>query len=158
FAASVFTAGPDAFIPLIISSPIVIYLVLQDASRKSREMLPELLAASVLATSIASLSLAAGLSYAFAAAMWLTMVARLIPSVLYVRNRLRLEKGKGYSFAASVASHAAAVVLLGVLYYYGLGSILTILVAGFLLIRSITGLSSRRKKLSAKQLGVREVI
>jgi hypothetical protein len=158
FAASVFTASPDAFVPLILVSPLVIYLVLQDASRKSRETLPELLAASVLATSIAALSLAAGLGYPFAAAMWLTMVARLIPSVLYVRNRLRLEKGKGHSFAASVASHIAAVVVLCGLYYSGFGSILTVLVAVFLCVRSITGLSSQRKRLTAKQLGVREVI
>jgi hypothetical protein len=109
--ASIFTASPHSFVPLVIASPVVIYLILQDASRKSRETRVDLLAASVLAASIASLSLAAAHAYAFAAAMWLIMLARLIPSV-----------------------------------------------ALFLLVRSITGLSSKRRKLTAKQLGIREVV
>jgi len=158
FIASLFTATPISFVPLILSAPVVIYLILQDASRKSREIVPEILGASVLATSIASLSLAAGHNYQFAAAMWLIMLSRLIPSVLYVRNRLRLEKKKDYSIAVPVISHAAALVVMGALYYAGLGSVLTIAVAAFFLVRSTTGLSSRRKKLTAKQLGVREVI
>ena len=158
FVASLFTASPGSFIPLIISSPAVVYLILQDASRKSRETLSELLGASVLALSIAALSLAAAHSYAFAAAMWVIMLARLIPSVLYVKNRLRLEKKKDYSIAVSVTAHLTAVLMLGLLYAVGYGSILTIAVSGFLFVRSITGLSSRRNKLTAKQLGVREVI
>lgn len=158
FVASLFTATPVSFVPLILAAPAIIYLILQDASRKSREMVPELLGASVLAVSIASLSLAAGHNYQFAAGMWLIMLSRLVPSVLYVRNRLRLEKKKEYSTAVPVLSHVAALVALGALYYAGVGSVLTIAVAAFLLVRSTTGLSSRRKKLSAKQLGVREVI
>ena len=158
FVASLFTATPISFVPLILSAPVVIYLIVQDASRKSREIVPEILGASVLATSVASLSLAAGHNYAFATAMWLIMLSRLIPSVLYVRNRLRLEKKKEYSIAIPVISHVVALVALCVLYYVGLGSLLTIAVAAFLLVRSTTGLSPRRKKLTAKQLGVREVI
>ena len=157
-AGSLVTADPRAFIPLIISAPIAIYLIVQDASRKSREMVPELFAASVLSTSIASLSLAAGSGYLFAGAMWLTMTARLIPSVIYVRTRLRLEKKKEYSKVSSLATHVAAVTALAALYFVGLGSVLTIAIAGFLLVRSITGLSSARNKMTAKQLGVREVI
>ena len=156
--ASIFTAKPESFVPLIISAPVVVYLILQDASRKSRETLPELLGASVLATSIASLSLAAGHGYAFAAAMWVIMLSRLIPSIAYVRNRLRLEKKKEYSIAVPVLGHIAAVIVLAGLYYAGYGSILTIAFAVFLLVRSATGLSSKRSKLTAKQLGVREVV
>ena len=156
--ASIFTASPHSFVPLVIASPIVIYLILQDASRKSRETLVELLAASVLAASIASLSLAAAHAYAFAAAMWLIMLARLIPSVLYVKNRLRLEKKKEYSVALPLGAHIAAAGALLALYALGFGSALTILVALFLLVRSITGLSSKRRKLTAKQLGIREVV
>jgi hypothetical protein len=143
---------------MVLSAPIAIYLILQDASRKSREMVPELLGAVILAGSIASLSLAAGLSYLFAAAMWLTMVARLVPSVIYVRNRLRLEKGKEYSIVWPFVTHISALVAVAAMYFYGFGSFLTIVVAAFLLGRSVTGLSSSRKIQTAKQLGVREVV
>jgi hypothetical protein len=153
-----FTAAPVSLIPLVLSAPIAIYLILQDASRKTRETVPELLGASILASSIAALALAAGQSYLFALAMWLTMVARLIPSVVYVRNRLRLEKGKDHSTVWPFVSHLAAIVVLGALYFYGFGSVLTMVVAAFLLERSVTGLSVNRKRQTAKQLGVREVI
>jgi hypothetical protein len=153
-----FTAEPRSLIPLVLSAPVAIYLIYQDASRKSREMLPELLGASVLAGSIASLTLAAGHSYLFAAAMWLTMLARLIPSIVYVRNRLRLEKGKERSIFLPFAAHVVAILVLGVLLFYGFGSVLTIVVATFLLGRAVTGLSATRNKQTAKQLGVREVI
>jgi hypothetical protein len=158
FIGSIFTADAVAFIPLVLSAPIAVYLILQDASRKSRETLPELLAATILSTSIASLALSAGQSSVIAVSLWFVMTARLIPSVLYVRNRLRIEKKKDYSTVWPVATHAAALALLAGLYFYGLGSVLTVAVAGFLLVRSVTGLSSSRRKLTAKQLGVREVV
>lgn len=153
-----FTAVPRSLIPLVLSAPIAIYLILQDASRKSREMVPELLGASVLASSIASLSLAAGQSFPFAFGLWFTMIARLIPSVVYVRNRLRLEKGKDYSIVWPFVAHVAAILMLGAMYLFGFGSVLTLVVAAVLLERSVTGLSANRKLQTAKQLGVREVI
>jgi hypothetical protein len=158
FAGSVLFAEPRSFIPLIISAPIAIYLIIQDASRKSREMVPEILAAGVLATSISSLALAAGLDYLLAAALWMTMTARLVPSVIYVRNRLRLEKGKEYSTIWPLITHCIALAAIVALLFAGLGSLLVVLMAVFLLVRSITGLSTMRRKLTAKQLGVREVI
>jgi hypothetical protein len=158
FIGSIFTADARAFIPLVLSAPIAVFLILQDASRKSRETIPELLAATVLSTSIASLALAAGSNYLLAAALWLTMTARLVPSVIYVRNRLRLEKKKEYSIVGPFAAHAAALIVLAALYRNGLGSLLTVFVAGSLLVRSVTGLSAARRKLTARQLGVREVI
>jgi hypothetical protein len=153
-----FTVEPRSLIPLVLCAPAAVYLIMQDASRKSREMLPELLGATVLASSIASLTLAAGHSYLFAGAMWLTMVSRLVPSVIFVRNRLRLEKRKDHSLAWPFLIHAAALVVLAVLLFYGLGSILTVAVAAFLMARSATGLSAARKQRTAKQLGVREVV
>ena len=153
-----FSAEPRSLIPLVLSAPIAIYLIFQDASRKSREMLSELLGASVLATSIGAISLAAGQSYLFAAAMWATMLARLIPSIIYVRNRLRLEKGKDFSVVWPLVSHVAALLFVAALMFYGLGSILTVAVAAFLSWRSFLGLTESRKRLTAKQLGVREVV
>ena len=153
-----FTAIPRSLIPLVLSAPVGIYLIYQDASRKSREILSELLGAAVLSSSIASLSLAAGKSYLFAASMWMIMLARLIPSILYVRNRLRLEKAKDHSIVLPVAAHIAAILVLAILLFYGIGSILTLIVAALLLERAVTGLSVKRKKQTAKQLGVREVI
>jgi hypothetical protein len=75
-----------------------------------------------------------------------------------VRNRLRLEKGKAHSIALPIAAHIAAILVLATLSFCGFGSIFTLVVAALLLERAVTGLSSKRKKQTAKQLGVREVI
>jgi len=158
FVTSIAVANMIAFIPAVLSAPIAVYLVFQDASRKSRESVPELLAALVLGGSITTVLLAAGFGLPLAFAMWLAMAARLIPSVIYVRNRLRLEKGKQYSRTIPFAAHAAALAAVAALYVIGLGSVLTVAVAGLLLVRSTTGLSSYRRRLTAKQTGVREVI
>jgi len=155
---SVLTVDPHAFTPLLLVAPFGIYLILQDASRKSREMLAELMAASVLATSVSTITIAGGHSYAFAAAIWAVMLARLIPSVIYVRNRLRLEKGKPFSAISTLGMHVAAFAAVLALYFAGLSSILTVAMTLILLVRSTAGLSNKRHHLTARQIGVREVV
>jgi hypothetical protein len=150
--------SPYALIPLAAVAPIAAYLINLDAARQTRELLPEILASVALSSSIAVLALAAGFGSAAAFSLWSIMIARLIPSVLYVRARLRLEKGKEFSRWPSAAAHMIAILLLLALYTNGLSSILTVAFAIFLLFRSIGGLSNLRRKLTAKQLGVREVI
>ena len=147
-----------SLLPFVAAAPIVAYLISQDLARQSREMVPELLAAGALASSIAVVTLAGGFAPIQAFAFWSLMVARLIPSVLYVRSRLRLEKGKPYSTLASTATHIAAIALAASLYSYGLGSLLTIVFSAFLAGRAIYGLSGRETSKTAKKLGVLEVV
>lgn len=155
---SLLAAPLEAFLPFAVVAPLVVYLIAQDVARQSRQLLPELLAAVALASSIAAFALADGLTFAIAFALWATMAARLIPSVLYVRSRLRLEKGKDFSRAAPLAAHVSALLLVGAFYYFGLGSFLTVSMAAFLTFRAARGLSAQRRPMTAKQLGVREVI
>src|SRR6185503_20732501 len=51
FVASIAVANMIAFIPAVLSAPIAVYLVFQDASRKSRESVPEPLASDSLSLS-----------------------------------------------------------------------------------------------------------
>lgn len=157
-AGSLFLTNREAFIPMMVAAPMVIYLVVQDAARQTREMIPEVLAAIVLSSSIATLSLAAGHSYLFASTLWITMLARLVPSVLYVRSRLRLEKGKPRSYVSPIGGHIAALIIIAALFGARLGSVLTLFMSAFLLTRAIIGLSPLRRRLPAKQIGIREVV
>ena len=153
----ILTAPAYAFIPLAAAVPLVVYLVVQDVSRQSRDLLPEITAAFALASSISVFALADRWDYAVAFVLWTIMVARLVPSVLYVRSRLRLEKGKKYSLAAPFAAHAFALVFVLAFYLTNVASILTVLMSGFLLGRSVYGLSRYRKILKAKVIGIWEV-
>ena len=155
---SLFFAPLTSFIPFVVVAPLVVYLIAQDVSRQSRELLPELLAAFALASSVAVFAIADGWNYIAASALWAIMSARLIPSVLYVRSRLRLEKGKQFSALASTVSHILAFVLVGAFYYWGLSSILTVLMSAFLAGRAAFGLSRFRKPAKAKAIGIQEVI
>lgn len=158
FVGSLLLAPLDSFIPFLFAGPVALFLISQDVARQTRQLIPELLAAAALGSSITVLALAAGFGYSYSFALWAIMVARLIPSVLFVRNRLHLDKGKEYSAGIAIGSHVAALALVAGLFVSGLASLLTVGVAAFLLIRCITGLSSRRRLVPAKFIGIREVV
>ncbi|MBX3282860.1 MAG: YwiC-like family protein [Acidobacteria bacterium] len=147
-----------SFLPFVLAAPLVIYLIVQDIARQTRHLMPELLAAAALASSISVLALAGGFASHFALALWAIILARLIPSILYVRNRVRMGKQKEFAIFAPIASHVAALLLVIGIYYIGLASLLTVVMAAFLACRAIYGLSPYRQKLSAKAIGVWEVI
>lgn len=156
--ASLITAPLQSFIPLAIAAPLAVYLMLQDAARQSRELIPELVAAFALSSSTAALIVAGSGSWPLALAMWGVMLARLVPSIIYVRNRLRLEKGKDFSRLASPLVHLTAVAGVMVLFVYRLVPFLPVVMMAFLLSRSVVGLSPIRIPAKAKQIGVEEVI
>lgn len=158
FLGSVLLAPAASFVPFVIAAPLAVYLIMQDVARQSRELVPEVLAAIALAASTAALIVADGGNWPFALAMWGVMLARLIPSIVYVRDRLRMEKGKGYSRVLPAVLHVLALIGVGALAYFGLSPILPVLMVAFLLGRAVNGMSSRRKKATAKQIGVQEVI
>ena len=93
-----------------------------------------------------------------AAALSLVFVLRMIPSILYVRNRLLLEKGKSHSIAVPVEAHILAFAVAVILALLGLCPILTAVMFAVLLGRAWIGMSPFRKKRKAMQIGVMEVV
>jgi hypothetical protein len=158
FVGSVLFAKPVAFLPFLFILPLAVYQIYCDASRKSRNLTPELTGAVAISSSVAAIALAAGWTYAAAFALWAIFAARLIPSILYVRNRLRLEKGKDFSYSLPVLSHVAALALIGGLAFYGLSPLLTAIMFVVLTARSAIGLSPYRRKAKAMRIGVLEVV
>jgi len=144
--------------PFAFVLPFVAMQIYADARRKSRDLMPELTGAISISASAAAIMLAAGAGWSSAAALWLIFVARLIPSILYVRHRLRLEKGKDHSRAIPAAVHIAAFLAVAVLAYNGLSSYLPLFAFALMLVRSVTGLSPGRKPMRAMQIGILEVV
>ncbi len=165
--AAVFCAGaigcivyarPESFIPFAIVVPFAAYQIYCDATRNSRQLFAELLGSTAITSSIAVIALAAGWESPKAFALWAIITARLIPSILYVRNRLNLEKGKAYSRIVPIVAHAGATIIVLALAVYGYSPYLPVLMFGILLTRSAIGLSSYRKKVKAVRIGIGEVI
>ncbi len=164
---AVFTAGLigsltfgriEYFVPFALIIPFAIYQIYCDASRQSRQLLPELTGSIAISSSAAVIALAGGWTFPAAIALWGIFVARLIPSILYVRNRLKLEKGKEFLMFPVFAAHFLAFGFVGILAANGLGSKLTLAIFVLLFARAVIGLSPFRSKIKAMKIGIFEVI
>jgi hypothetical protein len=157
-AGSLYFVPRAAFLPFLFILPLAACQLYFDASRKSRQLLPELTGAIAISSSVAVIALAGNWTFPAAIALWTIFVARLIPSILYVRNRLLLEKGKEFSRGVPVAAHIAAFAVVSALAFYGLSPMLTVLMFAVLQGRAIVGLSPFRSKIKAMRIGVWEVV
>lgn len=158
FLGTLYLAPAKAFLPLVVVAPLAALQIYYDASRKSRELLPELTGAISAASTAAILALADNWTLASAFALWAIFAARTIPSILYVRNRLRLEKGKTFSQIVPFAAHLLALVVVSALAYYNFSSLPVVAMFAFLLARGAVGLSKYRKKIKAMRIGIWEVV
>jgi hypothetical protein len=152
------TAETTGFAPLIVVAPFAMIPILYDAAAKSRRVVPEVLGAVVLSSSAAVCASAAGWPYPPAAALSAVFVLRSVPSLLYVRERLKLEKGKPYSLMVPTLAHVAAVLAIGAGVYAGLFPKVVLAVSVVLLTRAFSGLTRYRQRLRAMQIGVLEVV
>lgn len=155
---SLFFVEPKSFLPFLLIAPLAAFQIYADVLRQSRHLLPELTGAVAISSSAAVITLVGGWSWANAFALWAIFVARLVPSIVYVRNRLRLEKGKDFSMMPVIAANFIAFGAVGMLAANGLAPMLTLPVFAFLLARAVWGLSPYRRKVKAMRLGVWEVV
>lgn len=155
---AVVSAGPQSIVPLAAVLPLAVFQLWYEAVRPGRQLLAELSGGIVMSATAASMALAAGMTWAAAAGLWFIFAARFLPSVLYVRNRLALEKGKPMSFAVPIGAHALALGAAAIL--AGSGVIPLLPVGMFLLffVRASVGLSPMRRRVKAMKIGVWEVI
>ncbi|MCB9450121.1 MAG: YwiC-like family protein [Anaerolineaceae bacterium] len=147
----------EVFTPLALAFPLMLIQLFYDLTNRSRSVLPELAGPVGLAAASSSIALAGGWSLAAALPLWVIIAARAVPSVLYVRARLRLEHGKPTSSWPSLLAH-----LLGLLIVVGLAGLriapwLPVPVFVWLLGRAVWGLSSWRKSVPPKIIGFREL-
>ena len=155
---TVASVGWRPLLPFAFVLPFAVYQIYCDASRQSRQLVAELIGAISISASIAAIALSDGRSWAVAVSLWLIFVLRLVPSILYVRNRLLLEKGKDYSRIVPTVAHLAALTIVTALSYFRLAPVLTVLAMLVLLWRAAAGLAPGRRKLRAMQIGVLEIV
>lgn len=152
------TVPVSALLPLVILPPLAAYQLYSDVYRQNRQMLPEIAGALAMSASATAIILAGGGEWQLAAAVWFFLAARLTTSVLYVRNRLSVEKNKPFTYWPAVASHGAALFFIIVLAAFGKLPFLTIPAMAVLLFRASVGLSRYRKPTKAMKIGVIEVV
>jgi hypothetical protein len=128
-----------------------------DLGKRSREAAGELSGALALGAVATAIALAGGWAAAPAFALWGVLAARTVPTILFVRARLRLEKGQPAGIAAALVAHAVAIAFVALLAMRGLAPRLVVGAMALLLARAAWGLSPWRPRLKVWQLGVVEI-
>jgi hypothetical protein len=175
--AAFWTAGSVGFLlPLLLAAPLASVQLFYDAKGRSRELLPELAGSIAMASVAAALALAGGWSRPASLALWAVLAARVVPSVIYVRARLRQLHSQSapaatarsqaasdapeYSQAELVAptylSHLAATALVLALALAGLAPWLAVVAVSVLLLRAAFGVAERGE-VTARRIGLREI-
>lgn len=144
---------------LVVATPLVALQLYYDLRRRGRELVPEVVGAMALALTAPTIALADGWSLKAAGVLWLILLARIIGTILYVRTRLRLERGESPSPLATHIAHGVGLLVVIVLVVLKEAQWLAAVAIGVLLLRAIYGLSKwRRPAPRAAIIGVQEVI
>ena len=121
-AIAVALGGTKILVPFAIVAPLAIVQVIYDARNRSRDLIAEVSGAAAMSSTAAAIAMSGGFDLGSALGISGIIVARSIPSIVYVRNLLRpsrkwLAVGLHVTAIAIVASYAslyaiAAMVML----------------------------------------------
>lgn len=158
FLAALRTISSYEFLlPLLLASPLALVQLVYDRLSRSRELAPELAGAMAMASIVASIALADGWSRSLAFGLWAILIARVVPTVLYVRARLKALHHKESSTAIVLVLHVLALLAAFALAWFKLAPALPLIALLILLARAAFGFSSYDRRASAKQIGIREL-
>jgi YwiC-like protein len=145
------------WMPMAAAAPLALVQLHHDARGRGRELLPELLGGIALGSIAAAELRAAGWDPVPAFAAWALLAAKASGAILYVRARLRRDRGLAFSRPCVAAAHALGVLAAAALASLGLAPWPVILAFGVLLVRSVHGLSPVRRPTRPQLVGVLEV-
>jgi hypothetical protein len=156
--AAVAIAGWAPAVPLLVVSPFALLYLSYDTRNRARHPIAEYTGPVGLAAVATSIALAAGWTWQPAVALWVLVMARTLPSIVYVRARLRLERDEPIARAPVVWAHALSVAAVAALWWRTLAPALAIAAAVLLAGRTALGLSRHRRFHRARQVGVLEIV
>jgi hypothetical protein len=154
---AVWTAGWRFALPLACAAPLAGLALAFDLGKRSRAAGAELSGALALGAVATAEASAGGRDLVPAFALWVVLAARTVPTILFVRARLRLEKGQAFGRMAAAIAHVAAVALVALLAARGLAPWAVVAAMALLLARAAVGLSPLRPRWKTWQLGVSEI-
>lgn len=144
-------------LPIVISAPLALIQLIQEARNQGRSLIAEAAGAALFAALAPAFAIYAGWTADAAFGLWAILIARALPSIVYVRARLRLEKGRPTSAVPAVGLHIAGLIALAALALIGLIPYTPLLGGLILLVRAALGTSNRRKPTATKVIGFREI-
>jgi hypothetical protein len=142
---------------LAAAAPVGLVALAFDALGRSREAVAETAGAVALAGAATAIALAGGFPASLAWAAGGLLALRAIPSVLYVRARLRLDRGLGAGPGVAWLAHGVALVAAVVLSRQGWAPWIAVAVFATLLTRALWGLSRLRRRVRPQVVGFQEL-
>jgi hypothetical protein len=157
--AAAATAASYAFIlPLLLAAPLVAVQLAFDAAGRSRSLAPELTGSAGLAGVATSIALAGGWTSVPAYGLWAVLITRAVPAILYVRARLNRLHGEHASGATVIAGHVAALAVVVALACAKAVPLLAPAALAVLLLRAAHGFAESGPDVTAKRIGIREIV
>lgn len=147
---SVASAGLAVLIPIGLVAPLGLTQILYDASNRSRALLPELAGAAAMSSSAAAIAIAGGMRLIPAFVLSAIVIARAIPSIVYVRTLLTRAHRKTAASWPALVLHVLAIAAVGFIAPWPAVMAMTIL-----LLRATWGLTHEPRP--AKTIGWREI-
>ena len=149
--------GTRPLLPFVLAFPFGVIFFLFDKQNKSRHWQAELAGPVAFSATATAIALASNWAMLSALVLWVVMVARAVPSVLYVRARLRLDRGKPHLPTLVMTAHIVVLFVIAWLAWWTWLPPLTIGIMGLLLARAVLGLSRYRRPVPIKVIGLAEL-
>ena len=157
WAFGIWLAGWQPLVPFLLALPFGLIFLWHDRQNQSRSWQAELAGPVAFGATAAAVAVAGGWAFGLALALWAGLIARAVPSVLYVRARLRLEKKRPFHPRLVWGTHTVALaVMMGFSWAGWLPSTAWIIFL-LLAIRAAWGLSAYRRQVSVPLIGVAEL-
>ena len=153
-----FLPTADALLPLVFALPFALIQLAADVQNRSRIPLAELAGAAATGGIASAIVMMGEWPLLTALGLWLALVVKSVTAVLYVRARLRLERGKPAASGLVATAHIVGFVVLVAAAARGLLTWTAPAAAGILLIRAAIGLSPPRKSQAPKLIGMQEMV
>ena len=158
FAIAIVNADRAFLLPLLIAGPLVFVQLLYDVLGQSRKPIPEIAGAISVGSISMAIAVGGGWPTPMAAALWIIVACRNVPTILYLRVllRRRRERQQATVNGAVIALQLLALITVVLLFFVRIAPALAILVFAILLVRAVSGLLNQTVP-KPKKLGILEV-
>jgi len=156
-ALAIKTGGVKFLLPLLFAAPIVLVQLFNDSKGQSRALIAELAGAISTGAVATAIAISGGWPHPVAFGLWVIMAARNVPTILYLRARLRILHRKPGSSQGVLIAHVLAIFIVIGLARAEMASWLAVIALAMLLLRAAIGFSKSGRQVTAKKLGLCEV-
>ena len=155
---AIWLAGPRFLGVLALALPAALLFAYYDLTRPGRTLQAELAAPAALAVVAPAMAVMADWTWPAALALWVVLVARAVPTVAFVRARIRLDKGRATNIHIPILLHIVAVAVVVWLVTIDLLPRVTSLVFALFFMRAMVMLAPKRPAMSVKTIGIMELL